>query len=259
MAVVLGAAEIIGPPSYGARHQVKKPEEHITDAKGDGIFREAFAQWGVNPSQQDYGWDYVVEVFRDNRSARAPRHVSTGLLFNAQLKSSIATSYSADGTFISQHLEMPSADYLARQLRQPTFLFHADVEKKCLFWIAIQLDSSILKALENTESKSLTVRIPTSNILAGSLDRFLEDLTKAHCVVVTRALANTHVTDFVEAMRCHSVGKMNTISEDLHERAFRLDMQAAHEIYRQGKLLDATGRLSSPCQNPTFLRQLVLS
>jgi len=71
----------------------------------------------VNKTEKDYGWDYVVEVFRDG--------VSEGLLFNAQLKSSASTSYSTGEKFISQPLERDAAEYLATQLQQPTFLFHA--------------------------------------------------------------------------------------------------------------------------------------
>lgn len=98
---------------------MKRPEQHITDSEADAIFQTVFAEWPVNDSKRDYGWDYVVEVFRNGES--------TGILFNGQLKGSRHTKYSADGSFISQELELDSADYLATQLRQPTFLFHADV------------------------------------------------------------------------------------------------------------------------------------
>jgi hypothetical protein len=96
---------------------VKRPEQHVTDSEADGIFRGVFAEWSVNGSQRDYGWDYVVEVFRNGES--------TGFLFNGQLKGSRHTEYSAGETFVSQELQIDSANYLARQLRQPTFLFHA--------------------------------------------------------------------------------------------------------------------------------------
>src|SRR2546426_4103007 len=99
---------------------MKRPEQHEIDSKADAIFRKVFAEWGVNKSERDYGWDYVVEVFRDGNS--------TGVLFNVQLKGSRRTDYSADHSFISQTLEMDSADYLARQLKLPTFLVHVDVE-----------------------------------------------------------------------------------------------------------------------------------
>jgi hypothetical protein len=77
-----------------------------------------------------------VEVFRDGES--------TGFLFNDQLKGSRHT----DGSFVSQEFEIDSADDLSRQLRQPTFLFQADVEQKKLFWGAIQLDAQVRQNLE---------------------------------------------------------------------------------------------------------------
>jgi hypothetical protein len=46
-------------------NKVKKPVEHETDAKGRTVFREVFAKWGVNESEEDYGWDFAVEVFRN--------------------------------------------------------------------------------------------------------------------------------------------------------------------------------------------------
>lgn len=221
---------------------MKKPEEHETDSKGDALFRGVFAAWGVNYREQDYGWDYAVEVFRDTKS--------TGLLFNAQLKSSTITRYSSEGTFISQSLERNAADYLATQLRQPTFLFHADVENKRLFWSAIQLDSAVLQSLEKGETKSLTVRIPTSNLLPDAFDRFLADLRKAHFVVVSRALLIANDTDFVDAMRGRPVEKMDGVSDDLHEKAFRIEAQTAHEIFQKGDICEATRRLKVILASP---------
>jgi hypothetical protein len=52
-------------------------------------FARTFAEWAVNSSEEDYGWDYIVERFNGGSS--------TGLLFSAQLKSSINTSYSGVG------------------------------------------------------------------------------------------------------------------------------------------------------------------
>jgi hypothetical protein len=144
---------------------VKRPEQHVTDSDADAIFQGVFSEWSVNGSQRDYGWDYVVEVFRNKES--------TGFLFNGQLKGSRHTAYSADGSFISQELDLDPAHYLARQLRQPTFLFHADVEAKKLFWCAIQLDQKVLEILEHRKAKSLTVRIPTANVLPDRFDQFL--------------------------------------------------------------------------------------
>ena len=204
---------------------MKRPEQHITDSQADAIFQAVFAEWSVNGSKRDYGWDHVVEVFRNGES--------TGFLFNGQLKGSRQTAYSADGTFISQELELDSADYLARQLRQPTFLFHADVEAKKLFWSAIQLDQKVLEALAPGRTKSLTVRIPTANILPDQFESFLRDLMKAQVVVVSRILLGTKPIEFVDAMASQPIERISEVAEDLHEKGFHLELQAAF-LQRKG-------------------------
>lgn len=213
---------------------MERPEQHVTDSEADAIFRAAFSEWAVNGSKQDYGWDYVVEVFRGR--------VSTGLLFNAQLKGSRHTQYSANGAFISQPLERKGAEYLVLQLQQPTFLFHADVNTKQLFWSAIQLDERVLAALERGETQSLTARIPTSNVLPDQIGRFLSDLTKSQIVVVSRILMGTKAADFVEAMRGHPTERICEVAEDLHEKGFYLDLEGANTQKRSG---DVAGAIAS--------------
>jgi hypothetical protein len=210
---------------------VKRPEQHETDSAADALFRGAFHQWAITPSERDYGWDHVVEVFRNGES--------TGLLFNGQLKGSRHTEYSADRSFISQELEIDSADYLARQLRQPTFLFHADVEQKKLFWSAIQLDRQVLEILEEGKTKSLTVRVPTANALPDRFAQFLEDLTRSHTVVVSRALSETTHIEFVEAMKSQPVERITKVAEDLHEKGYHLELQAAFDQRKSGDIAGA--------------------
>jgi len=222
---------------------LKRPEQHITDAQANAIFLEAFSEWAVNPSQQDYGWDYVVEVFRNGSS--------TGLSFNAQLKGSLHTNYSSDSTFISQSLDRDAVDYLARQLQQPTFLFHADVNAKKLFWSAVQLDQALLAALEREETQSLTVRIPTANVLPGQIDRFRDDLMRSQMAVLSRILLGTKPADFVEAMRGHPSTRMTEVAEDLHEKGFRLDLLTAHNQMRAGDLAGAISAVRKVLANST--------
>jgi hypothetical protein len=204
---------------------VKRPEQHVTDSDADAVFQGVFSEWSVNGSKRDYGWDYVVEVFRNGES--------TGFLFNSQLKGSRHTARSADGSFISQELETDSADYLARQLQQPTFLFHADVEVKKLFWCAIQLDQKVLEILEQGRAKSLTVRIPTANVLPDRFDQFLQDLTRSQMVVVSRILLGTRPVEFADAMASQPIERIGEVAEDLHEKGFHLELQAAF-LQRQG-------------------------
>ncbi len=214
---------------------MKRPEQHVTDSEADAIFLGVFAEWSVNSSKRDYGWDYVVEVFRNKES--------TGFLFNCQLKGSRHTEYSADGSFISQKLEMDSADYLARQLRQPTFLFHADVDAKKLFWSAIQLDQQVLEILEQGKAKSLTVRIPTANVLPKRFERLLQDLTQSQMVVVSRILLGSRHFEFADAMSCQPIERISEVAEDLHEKGFHLELQAAFQQQKGGDIAGAIAAL----------------
>jgi Domain of unknown function (DUF4365) len=210
---------------------VKRPEQHVTDSHANALFQDTFAEWAVNGSERDYGWDYVVEVFRNGES--------TGFLFNGQLKGSRHTGYSADGSFISQELEVDSADYLARELRQPTFLFHAHVEQKKLFWSALQLDQQVRQKLEQGTTKSLTVRIPTANLLPDRFDRFVQDLSQAQSVVVSRILMQTGHIEFVQAMKSQPVERISEVAEDLHEKGYHLELQAAFLQWKGGDLVGA--------------------
>jgi len=169
---------------------------------------------------------HVVEFFKNRES--------TGVMFAGQLKGSRHTKYSSDGTFISQPLEQDAADYLTRQLEQPTFLFHADVIKKQLFWSAIQLDQEVLASLERGETKSLTVRIPTPNLLPDRMERFLTELTQAKMAMISRVLLDTRAVDFRDAMAKQPVERLSEVAEDFHLKGFQLELQAAHKRFRRG-------------------------
>ncbi len=208
------------------RTGLKRPQQHVTDSQGDALFRQVFAEWAVNPSEQDYGWDYVVERFKDG--------LSTGLLFSAQLKSSIHSPYSSDRQFISQPLERKAAEYLALQLQIPTFLFHADVEQGKLFWHAIQLDEPIRDALERSNTGQLTARIRTSNVLPDRLDQFVSDLIASQNAIVRRILLGTKAMDFFEGVQPRSSERIQEEAQDFHEKGFFLELTAADKLRKRG-------------------------
>jgi hypothetical protein len=210
---------------------VKRPEQHEIDSEANAIFQGVFAKWSVNGSERDYGWDYVVDVFRNRES--------TGLLFNGQLKGSRHTAYSSDRSFISQRLEIDSAEYLARQLRLPTFLFHADVLAKKLYWSTIQLDEDVLKILDQGKAKTLTVRIPTANVLPDKFDQFARDLMQAQTVVVGRILMQTTHVEFVVGMKSQPVERISKLAEDFHEKGYHLELDAAFRQRKRGDILGA--------------------
>jgi hypothetical protein len=204
---------------------LKRPQQHITDSQGNALFRQVFAEWAVNPSEEDYGWDYIVERFKGG--------ISTGLLFSAQLKSSANTQYSCDGSFISQPLERKAAEYLARQLQIPSFLFHADVTRGKLFWNAIQLDEPIRAALERSERDQVTVRIRTSNVLPDAFDRFVSDLTASQNAIVRRVLRGTNAADFFARGPQQPSERIREEAQDFHEKGFFLELSSADELRKR--------------------------
>jgi hypothetical protein len=214
---------------------MQRPKEHVTDDKGDALLRAALVEWAVNRIEKDYGSDYGVDVFREGKA--------TGLKLNGQLKSSTVTAYSADGRFISEKLDVEAAEYLAQCLQQPTFLFHADVEKGQIYWSAIQLDAAVRDSLEKRKTKSLTVRIPTANMLPQQWERFLQDLDAAQMTVLRRGLLLADHTDFVEAMRNQPLNKQDELADDLTEKAYRLRLVAAHNLVRAGDHAESKRRL----------------
>jgi hypothetical protein len=91
----------------------------------------------------------------------------------------------------------------------------------------------MLEVLAQGKAKSLTVRIPKANILPDKFDRFLRDLTQAQMVVVSRILLGTKPIEFVDAMALQPIERISEVAEDLHEKGFRLELQAAF-LQRKG-------------------------
>ncbi len=215
---------------------MERPDRHVIDSEADALFRAVFADWGISRNERDYGRDYVVEVFRNGES--------TGLLFNVQLKGSRTSGYSADGSFVSQKLEMDSADYLARHLTVPTFLVHMDVERKLVFWSAIQLDQNVWEKISRGEPRNSWPwsAFRPRTYLPARRDQFARDLAPALTVVTTRTLRGTSPIDFASAMAAHVVQRQHECWYDFHERGFFLELDAA---YRQGQAGDPSGAIAA--------------
>lgn len=144
-----------------------RPDQHDTDKKGQALLRSFFANagWEVTKIEEDYGRDFEIEVFRNNKT--------TGILFNVQLKSSEEPSYSAKNEFVSVELEIPNARYLAQELRTPTILVQADVTQQRLFWAAPQFDAALAHTLATkVDAQTCTVRAQSTH----SACRFLESM-----------------------------------------------------------------------------------
>jgi hypothetical protein len=145
---------------------IQKSAQQDIDRQGRLLLREVLEPlgWVLTGFDEDYGIDYDVQLFVDGSP--------NGLWFKIQLKSSASSDRSADRTFISVQLDLDHARHYAIELRDPIFLVHADVESKEVFWVAPQLDNELIRKLNNGENSStITVRVPTSNLLPHGRSR----------------------------------------------------------------------------------------
>jgi len=174
---------------------MQRPVHHVTDTRGHALLTSVLAPtgWVLRRLDPDYGADYEVEVFANERT--------TGSTFKIQLKSSEEPTYSADRSFVSVPLEVPRARYLVNELQVPTVLVQADVTANRLYWTAPQLERELHERLAQArEDSSVTIRVPTANELSAPFDALLLALARARSVLVTRAVTNTSPTDFVAAV-----------------------------------------------------------
>jgi hypothetical protein len=173
---------------------MQRPEPHVTDALGQTQLRSTLEPRGWTlTAVVDYGIDFDVEVFRDGRS--------TGITFKIQLKSSRSPGYSKAGDFISESIAVKNVRYLI-DMQTPTVIVVADVETHQTFWFAPQNDPGLIKALaDKANDESITVRVPTENVLPATADVLLESVGRAQLVLAARRVNTAPIVDFVDALR----------------------------------------------------------
>ena len=128
---------------------MERPVQHVTDTLGQTQLRRALEPrgWTLTPIVADYGVDFDVEVFNENRT--------TGITFKLQLKSSRSTAYSSGGDFVAEIVDVKNARYLIQEMQTPTILAHADVENGRTFWCAPQLDTDVAEKIADRNDGSV--------------------------------------------------------------------------------------------------------
>ena len=222
---------------------MQRPEQHITDSKGKALLREVFAGlgWAVNPTEEDYGRDFEVEIFRDGKS--------TGMTFYVQLNSSGEPKYSAGGDFASVSLEMPNARYLALEMRQPILVIQADVAKGRLFWAAPQIDGRLLANIKNeSDAESVTNRIPVDNELPGSVEQLITTLGIIHTVLSARWMTNIETRTFVAATS--SIEDSDDLSQSLRDKSDALDLMRLQKLTAENRFEEARTGIFAVLSSP---------
>jgi hypothetical protein len=207
---------------------MKRPEQHVTADKGVTQVRTGFESfgWTVEPIVKDYGADLNVEVFASGET--------TGVTFKVQVRSSESTSYSQDGTYVSEQVSKPNAKYWTAELRTPVVLVHADTKSQQSFWTLPQLDKSILRFLEESDKDTISVHIPTANRLSDTADQLMESLAQAETVLAARCMTGTTVPAFLQAIE----GRIDTeqVFSALKNKTDALGVARAEALIASGPL-----------------------
>lgn len=225
---------------------IEKSERQDIDRQGKRLVRDALEPlgWVMTEIPEDYGIDYDVQVFVNGNP--------NGLWFKVQLKSSASSDRSADGTFISVQLDLDHARHYAIELRDPVFLLHADVESKEVFWVAPQLDNDLVRKLNSGENSStITVRVPTSNLLPVTAEQVLKTVEKLYVVLGQRTLASASIASFADSLK-HQPGEQK-LRDDINRKSNLLRLRRIRELFVQRQFADARERARLITSDPDSL------
>lgn len=221
---------------------ITKPEEHEINRAGKRLLRDVLESlgWVMNDVQEDYGIDTNVQVF-DGKSP-------TGAWFHVQLKSSAASDYSADRSFISQELSIDHARHYALEMREPVLLIHADVKAKAVFWYAPQLDGRLIALVAKTGAKFITVRISTRLQLPQTAPDLLKSLNQIYLLLASRELTSAPNQTFAESIK--HLPDQEALYQALHEKSDTLKLQKIAQLYKERKLDEARPRAEALLADP---------
>jgi len=222
---------------------IQKSEQQDIDREGRRLLREALEPlgWVLTGFEEDYGVDYDVQVFVESSP--------NGLWFKIQLKSSASSDRSADGTFVSLPIDLDHAKHYGLEMRDPVFLVHADIQAKKVFWCAPQLDNELIRKLTAGENTStVTVRVPTSNVLPGTADQFLKTVEMLYVVLGHRTLASSTMSSFADSLK-YQPGE-EKLREEFHRRTDFLRFRKLQEFIVQRKYGEARTRAQLIVSDP---------
>jgi len=227
---------------------IQKSQQQDIDREGRRLLREALEPlgWVLTGFEEDYGIDYDVQVFVNGSP--------DGLWFKMQLKSSASSDYSADGTFVSLQLDLDHARHYALEMRDPVFLIHADILAKKIFWSAPQLDSQlVLKLAGGENSSTVTVRVPTSNLLPDTAEQLLEAVEKLYVVLGNRTLVASSMSSFADSLK-YQPGE-EKLREEFQRKGDFLRFRKIQEFFAKKEYAEARSRSQLIVADPDSMIQ----
>lgn len=189
--------------------------------------------WAVRKLDKDNGIDFEIEIFDNFKS--------TGVFFKVQLKSSGRTQYSSSKDFISQAIKIHNARYLCNEVRLPVVLIHADISNGRTFWLAPQLiTNDLLQQIIAPKNKGISIRIPTSNELSGTINKLIETITRVEQVLASRLIISTPVLSYVESVTQHI--DEDQLTQEFQNKGDAIKLNQAHQLCQSGRYSEAINK-----------------
>jgi len=139
---------------------MKRPKSHQIDTEAQRIFNSSCpTNWVIRNQHPDYGIDYDIEVFQDEKPL--------GIWFKVQLKGKETIRETED--FIKIPFETNKIQYYLSSVPLPVFLFVVLTKKKEVYWLFIQKYVNEILKNENPEwieQKYVTINIPKENVFS---------------------------------------------------------------------------------------------
>jgi hypothetical protein len=222
---------------------VFRPPQHETDDQGEALLHTVFAglKWTVNKIGKDYGRDFEVEIFHDGKT--------TGMVFNVQLKSTVKPAYSRDKGYLSVKLKTRNAQYLATELRLPTFVVQADVPQKKLFWFAPQMSGDLkAKLVSHPNAKTCSVRVPVTNELPLTVSDLVEAVGQLTTLLASKRLMEIGTAPFLVA--ASSIEDSAELSKSLRDKSDVLNLTIAQSGTESGNFSGAREAIHAVLASP---------
>lgn len=159
--------------SDGRHPRKRRTREHVIADLGVNFVERQILLAGFTADRvvSDYGLDLEVRPFSDSGD------VEPGEL-KFQVKSSDAPQRSADGSFIS--VRVSAANFRLWLLEWcPVILAFYDAPGDCAYWLDVQEHARVNELDEDIRGETLTLRVPTAQIVARPAVLGWRDLTRA--------------------------------------------------------------------------------
>lgn len=136
---------------------MKRPKSHQIDTQAQRILQSKLpTNWVLREQHPDYGIDYEIEVFNNDKPA--------GIWFRIQLKGKENCREIEDSIAIS--FKTDTIKHYISNVPFPVFLFVVLVQKEEIYWLFLQKYANEKLKVENPEwmkQNSVTIRIPKTN------------------------------------------------------------------------------------------------